>query len=55
MDYKEAFEIVTAIAFQYFYEYNCDFVVMEVGLGGRLDATKVIDNAEVSLTNLIII
>ncbi|SHH78877.1 bifunctional folylpolyglutamate synthase/dihydrofolate synthase [Clostridium grantii] len=36
------FEIVTVAAFLYFYEKNVDFVVLEVGLGGRLDATNVI-------------
>lgn len=36
------FEIITAAAFLYFYEDNVDFVVLEVGLGGRLDATNVI-------------
>lgn len=37
------FEISTAMAFQYFFEQRCDLAVMEVGLGGRLDATNVID------------
>ncbi len=37
------FEIVTAIGFMYFAEQNCRYVVCEVGLGGRLDATNVID------------
>lgn len=37
------FEIVTAIGFQYYYECNCDIVVLEVGLGGRFDSTNVID------------
>ncbi|GAA0181876.1 folylpolyglutamate synthase/dihydrofolate synthase family protein [Clostridium sediminicola] len=36
------FEIITAAAFLYFFENNVDFVVLEVGLGGRLDATNVI-------------
>jgi dihydrofolate synthase / folylpolyglutamate synthase len=36
------FEVTTAIAFQYFSEQNVDLAVMEVGLGGRLDATNVI-------------
>lgn len=36
------FEVVTAIAFQYYFEENCDFVVLEVGMGGRFDATNVI-------------
>jgi dihydrofolate synthase/folylpolyglutamate synthase len=37
-----SFEIETAMAFLYFLEQNCDLVVLEVGLGGRLDATNII-------------
>jgi len=37
------FEIITAIGFLYFLEQNVDYVVLEVGMGGRLDATNVID------------
>lgn len=36
------FEVVTAIAFAYFAETKPDLVVLEVGLGGRLDATNVV-------------
>lgn len=36
------FEAVTAIALLWFAEENCDFVVLETGLGGRYDATNVI-------------
>lgn len=36
------FELTTAIAFQYFKERKIDFGVIEVGLGGRLDATNII-------------
>jgi len=36
------FEVTTAIAFQYFKEQDVDFAILEVGLGGRLDATNVI-------------
>jgi dihydrofolate synthase/folylpolyglutamate synthase len=36
------FEVVTAIAFAYFAEQNVDVAVIEVGLGGRLDATNLI-------------
>ncbi|CAH2214466.1 bifunctional folylpolyglutamate synthase/dihydrofolate synthase [Tepidibacter aestuarii] len=36
------FEIVTAIAFYYYKEQNVDFVVLEVGMGGRFDATNVV-------------
>lgn len=38
------FEIETAIAFLYFKESGCDFVVLESGLGGLMDATNVIGN-----------
>lgn len=37
------FEITTAIAFEYFKKKKCDIVVLETGMGGRLDATNVID------------
>jgi len=47
------FEIVTAIAFQYFYEKNCDIVVLEVGLGGRFDSTNVISTPLVSVITTI--
>ena len=36
------FEVTTALAFLYFARQNVDLAVMEVGLGGRLDATNVI-------------
>ncbi|MBI5208054.1 MAG: bifunctional folylpolyglutamate synthase/dihydrofolate synthase, partial [Candidatus Firestonebacteria bacterium] len=36
------FEITTAIAFQYFSLQKLDFALIEVGMGGRLDATNVI-------------
>ncbi|AYO30035.1 bifunctional folylpolyglutamate synthase/dihydrofolate synthase [Biomaibacter acetigenes] len=35
------FEVVTAIGFLYFKEQAVDFIVLEVGMGGRLDATNV--------------
>ncbi|MFZ5986488.1 MAG: bifunctional folylpolyglutamate synthase/dihydrofolate synthase [Bacillota bacterium] len=47
------FEIVTAIAFQYFYEMGCDIVVLEVGLGGRFDSTNVIDKPLVAVITTI--
>jgi dihydrofolate synthase/folylpolyglutamate synthase len=37
------FEVYTALAFKYFLEKNLDFVVLETGLGGRLDATNVVN------------
>lgn len=36
------FEVETAAAFLYFLEKKCDIVVLETGLGGRLDATNII-------------
>ncbi|MEG6565564.1 folylpolyglutamate synthase/dihydrofolate synthase family protein [Thermoanaerobacterium saccharolyticum] len=47
------FELITAIAFKYFCDENVDFVVLEVGLGGRFDATNVIDNSLVSVISTI--
>ena len=35
------FEVITSMAFLYFFEEQVDFLVLEVGLGGRLDATNV--------------
>ena len=43
------FEFITAVAFLYFFEQGCDAVVLEVGLGGRLDATNVISKPKVSV------
>lgn len=40
-EHPSYFETLTAIAFRYFAEARCDVVVLEVGLGGRLDATNV--------------
>lgn len=39
-----AFEIETAIAFLYFVEMDVDIVILETGMGGRLDATNVLTN-----------
>ena len=36
------FELETAIAFEYFKERNCDYVMLETGMGGDLDSTNVI-------------
>lgn len=43
------FEVVTAVAFCYFNTENCDIVCLEVGLGGRFDATNIIDRSLVSV------
>ena len=36
------FEFITAMALDWFARQSCDFAVLEVGLGGRMDATNVI-------------
>lgn len=43
------FEALTAAAFVYFEMKKCDYVVLEVGLGGRLDSTNVIEAPYVSV------
>ena len=45
-DHPTEFELMTAAALVWFKEQNCDIVVLEVGLGGRLDATTVIEAPE---------
>lgn len=44
LSHPTVFEIETAMSFLYFLDYQCDLVVLEVGLGGRLDATNIINN-----------
>ena len=41
-DKPTEFELITAIAFEYFARNKCDIVVLECGLGGRLDSTNII-------------
>ncbi len=48
-DKPTEFEVITAIAFLYFRLQKCDIVVLEVGLGGRLDATNVIPAPELAI------
>jgi len=43
------FEYVTAMAFVHFSRNNCDAVVLEVGLGGRLDSTNIVKNPLVTV------
>ena len=47
-DPPSEFEKATALAFLYFKESFCDFVVLEVGMGGKDDATNVIGTPEVA-------
>ena len=44
-----AFEIETAVAFLFFRNENCDLVLLEVGMGGNLDATNIIKNTMLSV------
>ena len=47
------FELVSCIAFEYFLRQKCDIVVLEVGMGGALDSTNVIEVPEVAvITNI---
>ncbi len=43
------FELITALAFAHFKREGCDRVVLETGLGGRLDATNVVERPLVSV------
>ena len=47
------FELITALAMKHFLRKNCDIVVLEVGLGGELDSTNVIDTPEVAVITAI--
>jgi dihydrofolate synthase/folylpolyglutamate synthase len=51
-DAPSFFEFMTAMAFLQFTRRNCDFSVIEVGLGGRLDATNIVE-PEVSVVTSI--
>jgi dihydrofolate synthase/folylpolyglutamate synthase len=46
------FEVTTALALDYFAQSQVDFVVLEVGMGGRLDATNVVDAKVAIITNI---
>lgn len=43
--FVSGFEILTSIAYLYFARNNLDFAVMEVGMGGRVDATNVMEKS----------
>ncbi len=43
------FEVVTAVALEWYRRQNCDYVVLEVGIGGRFDPTNIIDVPLVSV------
>ncbi len=46
-DHPTEFELMTAAALLWYAEERCEIAVLEVGLGGRLDATNVIESPEV--------
>src|SRR5580698_1635411 len=46
------FEFMTAMAFLQFARRRCDFSVIEVGLGGRLDATNIVEPAVAVITSI---
>ena len=48
-DVPTEFELITAIAFEYFSRNKCDIVVLEVGMGGRLDSTNIINTTVLSV------
>lgn len=57
LDYPERmplrfFDIVTAVCFKYFQEQGVDYGVIEVGLGGRLDATNTLTPLVSVITNI---
>lgn len=47
------FEVITAVGFEYFRRKQCDIVILEVGLGGTLDCTNVIDPPEAAIITAI--
>ncbi len=48
-DKPTEFELISAIAFEYFRREKCDIVVLEAGMGGRLDSTNIIDSPLLSV------
>ncbi|WP_336665032.1 folylpolyglutamate synthase/dihydrofolate synthase family protein [Elizabethkingia meningoseptica] len=46
------FEFTTIMAFEYFHQQNVDIAIIEVGLGGRLDATNIISPILSAITNV---
>ncbi len=48
-DKPTEFELITAVAFEYFKRNKCDIVVLEAGMGGRLDSTNIIEDPILSV------
>ncbi len=51
-DHPTFFEVVAVMALLYFAEQNCDLVIWETGLGGRLDATNIVTPVASVITNI---
>lgn len=48
-DLPTEFELITAIGFSFFQKMNCDFCIIEAGMGGRLDSTNVFESPILSV------
>jgi len=48
-DSPTEFELITAVGFEYFLRKKCDIVILEAGLGGRLDSTNIIPASKLSI------
>lgn len=48
-DKPTEFELITAIAFEFFKRHGCDVVILEAGLGGRLDSTNIVKSSILSV------
>jgi dihydrofolate synthase/folylpolyglutamate synthase len=52
-DLPTEFELITAIAFEYYKRVQCNIVILETGMGGRLDSTNIIQSPLLSIiTNI---
>ena len=49
VDKPTEFELITAIGLEYFRRKKCDIVILEAGMGGRLDSTNIIDSSLLSV------
>lgn len=48
-DSPTEFELITAVGFEFFLRKGCDIVILEAGLGGRLDSTNIIPSSLLSV------
>ncbi|HHX50000.1 MAG TPA: bifunctional folylpolyglutamate synthase/dihydrofolate synthase, partial [Clostridia bacterium] len=51
-EHPTEFEVNTALALQYFFEEKVDFAILEVGLGGAIDSTNVVNPLVAVITNV---